>query len=745
MHSSRDTLAGKLGALAVRHRWWVLALWLLLALVAGLVSPRLSTVLRGELGSVPGAESGRVAEALSRDFDFPYAQMALVAVKANAGTGEARLDERTRDLMAVLGQAPDVRGVRELPGRSPGWRAVAVGLAADGMKEAEHAVPRLRALLARVMPPGAETRAMLTGHAALNTDMVQLSSRQTKESEQRIMPLMLVVLLVAFGALGAAVTPLVTGSVAVLLAMGLLLGVGQLMPLSVYAANVATMVGLGLGIDYALLVVSRIREETLAGRPHLEAVRTAAVRTAPVIVGSVITVMIGLGGLLRVPVSETVAMGTGGMIVAGTSMLAALTLLPALAAVLGRWLEAPQAFSRRMTGEARFRRWQAVATWVTARPMRAFMAATLLLVVLMLPVRGIRFGFPDLSLAPKSLESVQAFDGILEMGLGGAFVPIQVLVTAPPGEGVLTPARLSGLARLYEDLSADPRVAQAFAIARPGDDLPRLQAGSALFGPRGLRDRLPPEARTLVSRDGSATLIQLYPDSRVAYPDVRALTARLRTVEPTRYPGLGGSELLVGGSSAVDLDFAAFSRAQLPQLALWVAVATCLALFVFMRSLVIPLKAVVTNFMTVAAALGAAWWLCSTPMTAHWVGLSAPITSMPASTPLVIFALLFGLSMDYEVMLIGRIREARDQGLADRAAVIEGMGRSGSVITYAALLMAIVFIGFASTELVPVKIMGIALAIGVLLDATVTRLLLVPSLIVLLGRWNWWPGDRARP
>lgn len=744
MHPSDDTLAGKLGALVVRHRWRVLVLWILLALAAGLVAPQLPSVLRGELGSVPGAESRAVADALARDFDFPYAQFALVTVQASPGTSEARLTERTKALTKALQAQATVRGVRELPAQEPGWRAIGVGLRATSLQEAEHAVPELRAVLARTVPVGSDCRALLTGHAALNADMVKLSTRQTKESELRIFPLVLVVLLLAFGALGAAVTPLVTGAVAVLLAMGLLVVVGRLMPLSVYATTIATMVGLGLGIDYALLVISRVREEVLAGRPHLEAVRIAASRTAPVIIGSVAAVMIGLGGLMRVPLSEPVAMGVGGTVVAFTSMLAALTLLPALAAIQGRWLDAPRTISRRLAGEGRLRRWEAIATWVTGHPLPCFVAAAVLLIGLTLPIRGIQFGFPDLNLAPKSLESVQSLDGIRSMGLGGALVPVQVLVSAPPGEGVMTPARLRGLAMLHDHLARQPEVAESFAIARYGPDLGRLQAASALFGAKALRGNLPGEARSLLSRDGASTLIQLYPDSRLTYLDVRALTAKLRAVKGARYPGLADCRIQVGGPSAVDLDFAMFSRAQLPQLALWVAIATFVALFVYMRSLVIPLKAVLTNFLTVSAALGATWWLCSTPATAPWVGLPGPITSMPASSPLVIFALLFGLSMDYEVMLIGRIREARAGGLDDRAAVIEGMGRSGSVITNAALLMAIVFLGFAGTELVPVKIMGLALAIGVILDATVTRLLLVPSLIVLLGRWNWWPAGRVK-
>ncbi|MBM3271256.1 MAG: MMPL family transporter, partial [Candidatus Sericytochromatia bacterium] len=625
---------------------------------------------------------------------------------------------------------PGVVAVRALPSADPARLALAVGFASASLEAQEALVPDVRRAVHEVAPE--RVRALVTGHAALNADMVKLGSEQAASAEWRVLPLVLVALVLAFGPVGAAALPLVTGTAAVLVALGCLAILGRFVPLSILSSNVATMVGLALGIDYALFVVSRIREEGGAVGP-------AAARTGPVILTSVGTVLIGFAGLALVPTSETAGMGLGGLVVAAWSLLAALTLLPAGAALLGRNLDEPRALAR-PASRGRSKWWAARAETVVRHPWPSFALACLVLAALAWPIARFDLGFPGFGVAPRQLESVRALDIINDMRLGGALVPSQLVVRAPAGEPLLTRERMLGLAALSKWLEERPEVARVISLTGREANLNSLLLGVGVIGPRALPGHLPAEGRALMSRDGAATLVVAIPRADLDYGQVRDFNRLLRAHDWGRFEGLKDSRVLVGGSTAVELDFIALSRGALPWLGLFVLSCTFGSLYLLTRSLVIPLKAVLTNLLTVAATLGAATFLFQSPAASRLLGLPEPVMTVPALFPVMVFAVLFGLSMDYETFLIGRIQEAHEAGQDDARAVVAGVAASGGIITSTASIMAIVFAGFAACDLVPVKLLGTTLAIGIVLDATVTRLLLVPAAIVLLGRWNWWPA-----
>ncbi len=705
-------------------------MWALLGALALGQAGQLREVLRGELGSVPGSTSDRAQLELAEEFDYPFAQPLLVTVEASGDVGPAA--ER---LAARLREMPEVRAVQPLPAENGELRALAIGLKASTLRDSEAAVPVVRQVVARTVPP--DVRALVTGHAALNTDMVRLGSEQAAQAERRVLPFVLVALAWAFGLVLAALLPLLTGVLAVLVALGGLAAAGHVWHLSILSANVATMVGLALGIDYALFVVSRIREEG-------GAVGAAVARTGPAILTSAGTVLIGFAALALVPVPETVGMGLGGVIVALSSLLAALTLLPALAALLGKRLDAPRRFSRHLAGgNPRIRWWRARARFVVRHPAACLMAACLVLGLLAWPIGRFALGFPGFGVAPRQLESVQALRAVERLGLAGALLPTHLIVRAPEGQPILTPERLRGLNRLAAWLENRPEVSRVHALAGAAANLNSLILGARLVGPGGLPRQLPAEGRALMSRDGEATLIVAVPANSLDYGEVREFNRMLRAQDWSRFPGLAGVTVAVGGATSTELDFIALSEGALPWLGLLVLGCTFGSLFAMTRSLVIPLKAVLTNLLTVGATLGAATWLFQSPGASRLLGLPEPVLTVPALFPVMVFALLFGLSMDYETFLISRIQEAHDAGQDDREAVIAGVGASGGIISSTAAIMAIVFAGFGMCDLVPVKLLGTTLAIGIVLDATVTRLLLVPAAVVLLGRWNWWPGRQA--
>ncbi|MBM3266195.1 MAG: MMPL family transporter [Candidatus Sericytochromatia bacterium] len=673
---------------------------------------------------MPGSASWRVEQALARQFDSPFSQVLLVVLE-----GADRTDAAVA-LPLRLAREEWVTQTRRWP-TDPGEPAVlAVGLRADGLAAAEPLVKPLRKAVAGLPHVrSGRVKATVTGQAALGVDLNDHAARASATAEKRVLPLTLLALVFAFGALGAAVAPLVAGAAAVIAALGLLRLISEFMPLSVYASTIASMLGLGLGIDYALLVVSRIREEgdlTVAVR-----------RSAPLIAVSAATVVIGLFIMATVPVQDLVGLGVGGAVVAFTAATAGITLLPAVAALLGRWLEAPRLLSGLLDNPGRLARWRERARRVVARRGLALGVAALVLLALAAPLRGVDLGFPELGQMPAEIETMRGWRTLERLRTAGALVPVDILVTNPPGKSIVGSAL--AVSRAARFLEADPRVAEVRTFigpARPG----YLELARSLG--IAVEETLPPRSRWLLSRDGRSTLIQVVLKNGVSLADREAFHARVSALPWTRFLFLPGVEVHVGGMTALNRDIEDTAVAAIPRIAALVVLATCLMLFATTRSILIPLKAVLANLLTVAAALGGTLALFRSEAGARLLGLDGPVLSVTPGIPILVFCVVFGLSMDYEVFLIARIKEAHDQGADDKDAVIDGLGATGGVITSAAAIMAIVFAGFALTDLIVIKMLGVALALGVLLDATVVRLLLIPALMVFAGRYNWYPGER---
>ena len=716
-----------LAGAVVARKGPVLAAWAVAVGAALAYGAPLQTLLRGDISRVPGSVSEQVSQRLTTDFDFPFAHALVVT---SVGPLPQALKPR-------LAEASGVRAVRELQGTGP-HGALLVGFGAATPEDEERSVGLVRAIAAST--PGAEgAQLATTGLAAFNHDFVTLGSEQASASEARVLPLVLLALLVAFGALGAAVAPLATGLAAVALALAGLTAVAQQTHVSVYALNVASMLGLGLGVDYALFVVARVREARKAGLAGDAAVVEAAAQTAPALLAAAIAVLVGVAALATVPMPELRGMALGGALVAAAALLATLTLLPALVAQLGERLDWPAGLAGRLQRPGSAARWEGLARLVVARPLRHLALAVVLLAALASPLAGFKFGFPELSTAPKTLEAAVGLERIRAMGLGGRVMPIQVIAELPLGESWLTPKRLRELAIMIQDLRGERVVADVLTLLpeRPGATI----AAAALLGPERLYGRLPAEGRWLLSRDRRQLLVLVLPRGDLPWADVRAFVRELRDVRGPAW--FTGGSLLVGGPAAVEIDAIDLCAGALPGLAGLIALATFLALGWLTRSVLVPLKAILANLVTVAAALGVTVGLAGSSWGARLLGLSEPIASVPAFFPIMVFCLLFGLSIDYEVILVSRIQEAHRAGLDDREAVVAGVAASGGLVTSAAAIMVLVFLGFAFTELVPVKLLGVALAVGVALDATVVRLWLVPTMMVVIGRWNWWPGGRA--
>jgi RND superfamily putative drug exporter len=713
--------------------------WLVLALAAipfaSTVNERLDAAARLE-----GSDSAKVTAALRERFGSPFAEVALLRVAGApfppAPEGKALL----KRVCEVIRTVPGVSGViSHLDGGDPlfigqdGSPIVIVGL------NTRKASPE--ALIARVRTATEALRLQLgeqdfgvrfrwTGEAAINADIRRASSDETHTAELRVLPLTLLLLLVAFRSLVCAALPVVCGALTVLVALGMAAIVNRFWPVSVILVSVVSMVGLGLSIDYALLMVSRYREALQDGLDPRSAARQASRRAGRTVVVSGTAVAIGFGALLLVRVSEVRSIGLGGLLVTAVSVLAATSLLPVVLTWIGPWLEATRRGRDRR--QERGRLWRLWADWVSRHPLRVLAVAGLPLLALVAQADRLRTDLPRGRWLPADVESVQVFHELEAIGRSSFGQTIRVIVELPAQSAVETESGWRAVSRLADFFAHDARVDRVWAVA--------TLDGAGSGGPGTVRLLPDPVRRSLVSTDGQAALVELLPREGIAPAEATRLVRQIRAMDPQAVTGLAGARTRVGGVPAFNADYEDAVAKSVMQVAACVVGATFLALAVAFRSVLIPLKAVALNLLSVAAAFGAVVLVFQDGYGLGLVGLDHPIEGGFPILPVLVFCTVFGLSMDYEVFLVARVADAHRAALDDGAALAEGMASTGRVITLAAAIMVVIFGGFVLGDFVLIKMLGFALGVAVLLDATVVRLALGPALIRLAGRWNWWPG-----
>lgn len=744
-------LSKLLGALATKlyaFRLAVLAGWVAVLVLSAWGAQKLESVLIGGSGAIQGSPSERVDDLISRDFANPFSKALLVTFRSDADTVDRpRFARLVQEAAHRLAGSPDVRKVMSYyQTRNPRLRSddghatvLLVGVAARDIKDEEQRLPRIRSVLETLKTaPEAVASGMkiaTTGRSALMVDLNSFNARDSGRAESRALPLTLGILVIAFGSLVAAGIPLLMGIVSTTATLGLSFLLGQHLELSNLTENIATMLGLAVGIDYSLLMVNRFREALAHGAAVPEAV-SETVRTAgrSVLVSGV-AVVIGFSGLLLTPLFETRSVGIGGLLVILISILVALTLVPALLAVVGTHLDRPLALSRVFKPHASARWWREWANRLMDHPGKGLAAALVLTALLAWPATRWVSGFPSEKWFPREMEARQGLDVLASMHQGWSIFPVYLVVRGP---GPITAGpRLEQLLSLSRILHAEPKVDSVYGPVDLRGDLPPM-AYRVLYHDlaRALR-RFPQIGELFLSHDRRSALFQ------VIFKDATTLEEAKHLVGAWQQTKLGeGLAIEVGGQATFYNDYDAAMNQSFPRVVGFVLVATFLILFFAYRSWLLPLKAIAMNLLSVAAGYGALVAVFLLGWGRQLVGLSETIDAIPQSVPLIIFCVVFGLGMDYEVFLLSRIKEAYDEHHDNRRATVEGLARSGGLITSAALIMAVVFGAFSGAEMVIVKMLGFGLTVAVLVDATLIRCLAVPAFMSLAGRWNWLPGDR---
>jgi RND superfamily putative drug exporter len=604
----------------------------------------------------------------------------------------AELDDAVRDLEAVpgvqrvTGPLADGRPIPGLVARDE--RAVLVrveletGLPGGGQAQLDQVDQRLRAVDA--------PRVLVGGDEIAREEFQEQAQRDLERGEALALPVMLVLLLLVFRGVVAALTPLLMAAVAVAGALLILLGVSEFADISAYSVNVITMLGLGLAVDYSLLVVSRFREERAGGLGLPEAIERTLATAGRTVAFSGLTVAAALCGLLAFAEPFLRSLAWGGIGVVLVAMAAAVTLVPALLGLWGRRIRPGPAHLQ--SGHGVFYR---LSRLVQRFAPAIVVVVAALLILLALPFRHARLENSGLESLPRSSESRQLFEAVDDRFQDGGTDPVVVVVESAPG---------------------NPLVA---------DYLRRVEAlpGVVRVEPR---QGTPPQI----------TVLDVVPEGSSEGPAATRLVERIRALERPVAAG-------VTGPAAFLVDYRDSLTSRLPYALGLIGLATFALLFLMTGSVVVPVKAIVMCILSLGASFGALVWVFQEGHLSGLLGFDSP-GMVDITVPVLIFVFAFGLSMDYEVFLLSRIKEAWDQTGDNDLAVALGLQRTGRIVTSAAALIVVVFLGFAAGELLTIKEVGLGMAIAVVLDATVVRMLLVPATMKLMGRWNWWAPTPLR-
>ncbi|WP_213804185.1 MMPL family transporter [Granulicella sp. dw_53] len=692
---------------------------------------------------VEGSQAETVRNELADRFRSPFVDRVVLVVQGLPATDS---DEGAQALGAIVTALKAQSGVSGVVsyldlrdsiflGRG-GGTYILVGLSSTDVP-VESLVPGLhtlaKSLEGRLKPRYPGVKLELTGEIQLNFDIRKASADDVRRGESLVIPATLALLLFAFGSFIAALIPLAVGELAIATTLAITGFLAHRWHLSILVQNLATMLGLGLGIDYGLLMVSRFREAISTGLSGSEASLIAARQAGRTLLISASTVCIGFLALLTVPISEIRSIGIAGFLVAGLSVLLTNTLVPAVLSLLGRRIDmgrlpfAPKLDAHRAehTG-VRWRKWGNV---IVAHPWIALVLAGTPLLLLALQVRHLDTSVPQGDWLPQSAESVHALHTLEHMNKGGIVESLRLIVELPKDSIAQTDTGWNALDTLTRRLASDPRSDRAISITT-------IAEGNRASLPELSRET----RRTLLSSDGRAALVEILPKGSVTLRDQVEWVRELRKTGAPALTGVPGATLLVGGIPALNADYETIIRDHFPFVMGLVVGGTFLALLCGFRSIFVAVKAIVLNLFSVAASFGALVLVFQDGYGSRFLGVPEGTGSIFPLVPIVTFAIVFGLSMDYEVFLVARVLEARRNGLSEVEAIPEGMARTAGLITSAAAIMIVVFAAFTFGGFLVVKMIGFTLAVAVLIDATVVRIIIGPALLRLAGDWNWWPG-----
>lgn len=709
-------MLNRLALFTVRRRRWVLSLTVIFIVVASVFGTGAFGVLKSEGFNDPSSESVKAETLLDENFGGGEPNIVLV-LSANGQNVDS--PSLTSQGQALTKQLASISGVDQVlsywsTGNAPTLRSAdsesaLIVARLDG--EDEFVDQQLALVKEQLTGSQGDFNVVLGGSDAVFADIGSTIESDLLRAELIAIPLTLVLLLFVFRSVIAALLPLFVGVTAIFGTLLSLFIIGSVTDVSIYAVNLTTALGLGLAIDYSLFIVSRFREELQAGRTNEAAVVRTIETAGKTILISALTVAVSLSALLVFPLYFLRSFAYAGIAVVLLALAGSILSLPALLAVLGQRVNSLRIGKRRVERAESEGAWHRIATFVMRRPIPIATAGVVFLVLLGLPFLRANFGIPDDRVLPTSAQSRQASE-ILRAEFSG---------NNAEGFGVVA----SGVSANQID-----EIAATAAAISSLTGVDRVECAAGTFANGESQTSGEADARFLATNGNSITWMSVVPDFPVASPEGEKLVTEIRDLDLP-------IDVAVEGQAAGLVDSKAAIGRSLPWAIAIIIIATFVLLFMMAGSLLVPLKALILNFLSLTATFGAMVWIFQDGNLSDPLGFTATGT-IDISMPILMFCIAFGLSMDYEVFLLSRIKEEYDRVGDNESSVALGLERTGKIITAAALLLSITFFAFGTSDVSFIKMFGIGLGLAVLMDATIVRAFLVPAFMKLAGNANWW-------
>ncbi len=701
------------------YRKMLVIFWIVLTITMGFFALKMPGILQGSGFEMKDSPYDRANKLLEKHFgqsSSPY----IVLFENNDNLSEEAFNKEIQDTLKKVDSIDGITSISS-PLENDSQLKEDLAYASVSFEEEREPADNIHALERELKNDSISLS--LTGGDVIEEEMNEASQNDLKNAELIGVPVAMVVLLLAFGGLVAALIPLVTGAVAVITAMGIIYFLGQIFNLSVFVLNVAPMIGLAVSIDFALLYINRFREE-LKQHDVKEAVSITTKTAGRAILFSGICVILGLAGMLFIQIDIFRSVAVGGIVVVLVSVISALTFLPGLLSILGSNINKAMVLKNR---EEDASTWRKFAGFVMKKPVLSALTALGILLLIAAPIRHIELEIPNAESLPADSETRIAYETFEENFQPEDHTIMPVVLKAD--DDILTGDSLEQVESFIEDLKEESLVTNVDSLFSITDTETAAKLNQALKSEQ-IRAQLEPALENMVDKDTTYIMVEIDApyDSAEAAEYVEDLQDGAINTDLT---------YTVGGRAKFNQEIYEEIGTQTPKGLLLIISATFLILMFAFRSILIPLKAILMNILSLGAAFGLIVWIFQE---GH-LGVDAnPIALM---IPIFIFAIVFGLSMDYEVFLISRIREIYLETGDNDKATLEGLTTTSRIITSAAAIMIAVTGAFAFTDIVPVKQVGVGVALAIFIDATLIRMVLVPSLMKLLGKWNWWfPGSR---
>ncbi|MFK4308506.1 RND superfamily putative drug exporter [Bacillus sp. RC242] len=734
----------KLGMFIFRTRWITILTWGLILIIAGITGGDTSQKLTGGGGDVPGSESVKVKEIFSQEFEKRGGPSLLLVVKDQKNKVNSSIyKDKLKNTLEKLEQEKEVKSITSIFNVDDKTKQSMIGsdekttisyveLNIDENK-AVKVLPEIQERF-NTNAKNIDIDAYLVGSAAVMGDMATFSQSGLVKAEMIVLPLIFIILFLIFRSLVATLIPFIITILSITGATGIIGIAASYMEMSVFVMNATMMLGLGVGVDYSLFMVNRFRIELEKEKDVKKALKVTMRTAGHSVIFSGLTVIGAMSILFIVNIPAIKSLAFGAIAVVFVAMLATLTLLPAILLLLGERINWGTLKRSSRRNNKNSRGWIKWSNLVMKRPVIFLMASLILLISLAIPSFQLKLFSPDVTILPQESNVKKGFQLLQDTFGKGKLSPHYVVLESE--EDIVNKNNLQYLSDLVEKLNNMEQIKEVNTVLPafegvPTEKIPQMLSSSQL--PKNAQE----EINNFISKDRKYMVVEFITQKTAASKETRDLIENLRKDIKSKMDMPKGLKVYVGGETAISLDHNnEIFNSLLPSILLMLGLIYIVLLITF-KSILLPLKAILLNLISIGATYGILILIFIKGYGADLLGVEVA-DSIVSFVPVLLLALLFGLSTDYEVFLMSRVQEEYRKTNNNEQSIAVGLQETGPLISGAALLMIAVFTGFAFSGMLPIQVLGIGLAVGIFLDATIVRLVLVPVSMVLLGKWNWW-------